>query len=257
MHMEPGVNANETRRGTGFYIGTGLLALLVVIGVFIFQQLSSIAGGRIADALNSRAIDPDNVFMWLFIHHLAQTAFSLVVIAILSRALHIDFRIKPSIDAGGARMLLKFCAAMCVYAVLYYVIGYKLGMLIPFGYESSARNIVGMLSFQLLMSGPAEELLFRAIPITLLAWALRRCRRPLGGVLIVVASLLFAVAHINWYTDPFRLSFYWYQLSYAFVLGLLYGAAYLKRGSVLYPMIMHSMSNVIVFSFGYVFYALV
>ena len=245
--MQPIIHT-ENRRAPAV---TALLALLVVVAVFVFQQASSIAGGRVADVLDNRAVDPDHAFLWLFVHHTVQLLLALLVMLLLRG--RFDFHLKPSLNASGARMLLRFCAGMCVYAVLYYLGGWKLGMLVPFGYESSARNVAGTLAFQLLLSGPAEELLFRALPITLLTAVFRR--RPHAWLCIGIAALLFAVAHINWYTDPFRLSFYWYQLGYAFALGVLYGIVYLKRGSILYPMVMHSMSNVIVIGLGYVFYA--
>lgn len=220
----------------------------------MFQQATSLLAGRVADALYRRAFDPDNAFLWISLHHLAQMLLALLAMGLLRHALGLRFRLKPTLDASGARMVAVFVAAMLVYAVLYYLIGNRLGLLLPFGHEPSARNILGVLGFQLFLSGPAEELLFRALPMTLLAWVFRDCDKPRTALCIVVAALLFSIAHINWYTDPFRLSFHWYQLIYAFVLGIVYGIAYAKRGSVLYPMLLHSLSNVIVIGLGYAFF---
>ena len=52
---------------------------------------------------------------------------------------------------------------------------------------------------------------------------------------------LFAVAHI----DLITFSIPWFQVCYAFVLGIAYGYTFIRTKSVIYPMIMHSMSNVI------------
>ena len=58
---------------------------------------------------------------------------------------------------------------------------------------------------------------------------------------VVIAAVLFGIAHI----DILHLSFDPFQVCYAFVLGLFYGYTFIKTKSVIYPMTMHSMSNVI------------
>ena len=61
--------------------------------------------------------------------------------------------------------------------------------------------------------------------------------------IIVITSVLFSVAHIQWTLFPITLSFSWFQLIYAFVLGVAYGLTYVKSESIIYPMIMHGLSN--------------
>ncbi len=109
--------------------------------------------------------------------------------------------------------------------------------------------------------------MFRALPICVM-WHLlgkgrligfgstgtaERPRRPWLEVYGagVVAAVLFAVAHINWSLSPFALTYDAFQLVYAFVLGIAYAQTYERTGSVLYPMIMHSMANVLMVGGGY------
>ena len=49
------------------------------------------------------------------------------------------------------------------------------------------------------------------------------------------------------------ISFSIFQLVYAFILGLAYGFTYIKSKSIIYPIIMHGMSNFLMVGIGYVF----
>ncbi|MGN1304984.1 MAG: type II CAAX prenyl endopeptidase Rce1 family protein [Oscillospiraceae bacterium] len=60
--------------------------------------------------------------------------------------------------------------------------------------------------------------------------------------MLVLTSLLFAAAHIN-FAVPFSLQ--WIGILYAFINGVAYGFVFLRSESVIYPMIMHSASNLI------------
>jgi membrane protease YdiL (CAAX protease family) len=70
---------------------------------------------------------------------------------------------------------------------------------------------------------------------------------------VIAAAVLFSIAHIRWTINPFSISMNYLQLIYCFVLGIVDGKAYQETNSVLYPMIMHSVSNVITVGLGYVF----
>lgn len=70
---------------------------------------------------------------------------------------------------------------------------------------------------------------------------------------ITLAAMLFSIAHIKWTVLPFAVSFSWVQLIYAFVLGVIYGVTYIKSKSIIYPMIMHGLSNFLMVGVGYMF----
>ncbi len=117
------------------------------------------------------------------------------------------------------------------------------------------RNVIGTLGFQLFLSGPSEEILFRALPITVLVYILGQSITLKGGITLeaVLASILFSIAHINWSLFPLTVEANYFQLGYAFVLGIIQGVAYQKSRSILYPMLMHSTSNVLMVGTGYLF----
>ncbi|NLG26753.1 MAG: CPBP family intramembrane metalloprotease, partial [Chloroflexi bacterium] len=74
---------------------------------------------------------------------------------------------------------------------------------------------------------------------------------------VVLAALLFAAAHITWSPAPFRVAqLDLFSLIYAFVMGVLNGVVLQKSRSVLYPLLMHSLSNVLMVGTGYLFAAL-
>ena len=68
---------------------------------------------------------------------------------------------------------------------------------------------------------------------------------------VIIAALLFAIAHIKWALSPFVISVNYFQLFYAFILGVAYGVAYQRSGSIVYPALMHSVSNVLMVGIGY------
>ena len=97
--------------------------------------------------------------------------------------------------------------------------------------------------------GLSEETLFRAFPITVLIVILNR-RFNIFHLKIsqagVIAALLFCYAHIGYHIYPFEIySFHISQLFTAAGLGLLYAVIFEETKSILYPMIIHSVSDVI------------
>ena len=61
----------------------------------------------------------------------------------------------------------------------------------------------------------------------------------------IIVAIIFGLAHIAIIWSPFELRYSLVQVIYAIILGLVYGDCFEKTGSVLYPMALHSISNVI------------
>jgi len=129
-----------------------------------------------------------------------------------------------------------------------------------FQYPLNARNISGQLGFQLLLSGPSEELIFRAFAMTMLGLlvtgSIARGEAGLGrvftsifsgklSVVNLLAAVIFGLAHVRFSFNPLSASFSTGQVIYSIMLGLFYGVCYERSGSMIYPMIMHSISNVV------------
>lgn len=224
-----------------------------IIILFIVQTFASKCGSAVANLFDYKWIDQDDIFMRISVHHVIQMAIALLVIIILAKAKGIIFYLKPRFDKKGMLYTGIFSVGILIYVLISYIIGYHFHTIAPYEYELNSVNILGTLGFQLLLSGASEEVLFRALPIMVIG-ALSGCEKEKDyRFAIIVASLLFSVAHISWTVFPVALSFSWFQLGYAFLLGLIYGITYIKSKSIIYPMFMHGLSNFIMVGVGYIF----
>jgi len=154
--------------------------------------------------------------------------------------------------------LSVFTAAFIVISVTQHAFMVLNNQLPVYAFPLDGRNIIGTLGFQLLLSGPAEEVVYRALPIVLLTRSFGKSVTIGGSVTleVLLASLLFSFAHANWSLIPFTFKADSFQIIYAFVLGTIQGIAYQRSRSILYPVLMHSISNVLMVGGGYVFTAL-
>ena len=229
---------------------TGLVFIL-----FLMQQLASKLGGFIANLFSYEQIDPQNLFAYISVHHLVILGITLFVIYICKRKYDIDFGFQLGNKTTGIKYLIVFSLIILIYVLVSHFIGYYFEINQPINYPLNIRNVLGTLSFQLFLSGPAEELLFRAIPMSILLFLFNKRRPIIWGVTLetIIAALLFSIAHISWSLNPLLINFDYYQLMYAFVLGLAYGMVYQKSKSIIYPILMHSSSNVIYVGVGYLF----
>lgn len=206
-----------------------------------------ILSGYIADILFLESFDPDGAFLWISIHHIAQMIMFVLLILIIKR-------VRPELDFGfnikekkkGFKYVGIFTIGFIIYTAIGITMTYFNGAFVPYAKELSFRNVFGYLGFQLFLSGPSEEILFRAFGMTMLGLVFKKRilknKLSLNNLLI---AMIFGLAHIGIYFSPFELRFDIFQLFYAFGLGLIYGDCYEKTGSVVYPMMIHSISNLI------------
>ncbi|AUD64636.1 hypothetical protein BK011_02685 [Tenericutes bacterium MZ-XQ] len=203
--------------------------------------------GYIADALFVEAIDPDGAFLWISIHHIAQMLMFIILILLIKK-------VKPEINFGfnfnEKKKGFKYVGFFTIGFLIYTAVGFGMTLIsdsfVPYANDLNARNIFGYLGFQLLLSGPSEEILFRAFGITILGLVFKkRIFKDKLSVSNLIAAVIFGLAHVGIYFAPFELRYNLFQLIYAFALGLIYGDCYEKTGSVIYPMVIHSISNVI------------
>lgn len=249
-NIDNDLEGRKTTRGSRtlwFVFAAGLL--------FAFQQLVSYISGAVANAIDFSAVDKDNAFVWICVHHIVQMLVGLLAVVCLNKIYGLQFNLAAKKSKAGARYTLFFSLAVFAVTLVCDVVFYVKGLIEPCAFPLNATNVVGTLGFQLLLSRPSEKIVFRALPITILLSILYENGRREKTAAVVVSAFLFSIAHINWYTDPFSLSFSWLQLGYAFVFALVYGVTYIRTKSVIYPMIMHSLSNVIMVGLGYLFAA--
>jgi len=216
-----------------------LLLTLVLLGA---PRLGSL----VADLFDYSNIDPDGAFMWISVHHIVQTIIVMLLALIIIKSLKIKFHLGLGDKVEGIKYLKRFVLIFTVYTLISFTFVVLSGGFQPFQYPLNFRNISGYLGFQLLLSGPSEEFIFRAFAITLFAYLItnKRIHKHLSYA-VLFAMIIFGIAHIGFSFNPFSMSYSMFQVIYAAVLGYFYGDCYEKSKSVVYPMIMHSFTNVL------------
>ncbi|MGM0688791.1 MAG: CPBP family intramembrane glutamic endopeptidase [Bacillota bacterium] len=146
----------------------------------------------------------------------------------------------------GKKHVLKFALIFGAGSLVSHIIAIFASSFQPFQYPLTATNIFGQLGFQLFLSGPSEELIFRAFAITMLALAVKgRIFKGKISYANMIAAIIFGLAHVGFSFAPFAVNFSLFQVILSISLGIFYGDCYEKSGSMYYPMMMHSISNVI------------
>jgi uncharacterized protein len=213
-----------------------------------------------ADQFDYAAIDPDGAFAWLSVRHIAQGLIFLVLIVIISRLSGIQFGFGWGDRQVGWLYVRIFALVFLGYMVVSLIIVFLTRSFQGFQYPLTTRNIIGHLGFQALLTGPSEELIFRAFAMTMLSLMItgsvvsggsgfgRGILKIFGSEISIVnliAAVIFGLAHIRFTFFPFSATYSMGQVIYATMLGLIYGVCYERSGSVVYPMMMHSISNVV------------
>jgi len=228
-----------------------LHSIVVFIALFLVQVLVSKFGWFVADLFSYDSIDPDHLFARLSVHHIVQMLVALAVITVLSKLIKADFGLGIGDSRKGIRYFLIFTAVIAMIALIYHI----LAPAQVYDFPLTTNNVLGTLSFQLFLSGTSEEILYRALPVTVLVYIFGKNIQIKGDITleVVLASFLFTVAHIRWSLFPFSADFMLSQLFYAFAMGIVNGIVYQQSRSVIYPMLMHSISNVLMVGTGYLF----
>lgn len=221
-------------------IGKFLFIVVLILSLFI-----PLLAEDFANKFNY-SIDPNGAFAWITVHHLFLVIIYILAILLISKFTSIDFGFNKGDVKRGKKYVFMFVLYFSIYVLVTLLLRYINGGEIKFGYPESVSNIVGHLSFQLFISGPVEEIVYRAFPITLFFVLWRNGNKIyLTLFLIFITSLFFALAHIQISFNPFELRYDVFQLMYAFVLGWIFADCYVKTKSILYPILLHSLSNVI------------
>lgn len=226
-----------------------LLGIIFFVAMVFIQSLASYLGSLASKLFSYDMIDPNKVFAKSFVHHIVQMLVALVIIAIIKAKYKQDFGFKLGDKKTGLIHVLIFSIVIAVFFIIQNLYAYSTIPNIGYDFPLNTRNIIGSLLFQLFMSGPSEEILFRALPITLFIIVFGKSIKIKWGISleVILAGLLFSIAHL----DAFKLDF---QIYFSLVLGIAYGVTYQKTRSIVYPMLMHSISNVLSVGLGYLFY---
>jgi uncharacterized protein len=181
------------------------------------------------------------------VHHAVQAALSLAVIgafALRDSAVDCGLRLpRRRQDVGRAAAWSLLVAAL--FTLVRYVPNVVAGQAPEPDYPMSIGSFTGWVFFQGLYVGPTEEILFRSLVIGVLTRAalprLPIHRTSLSGATLL-AAVIFAGAHYQaigvapWYVATF-------QMTYAVVLGVIYGHWFEKTRSVLVPALAHNATD--------------
>jgi len=130
------------------------------------------------------------------------------------------------------RMLLSIATIFTIY-------GYLIG-----GYSATLENIL----FQLTMPSVVEELVYRGILLTLLNQIYER-QFKIGktnfGVGLLITSVLFGLWHGLSVSDAFVFEMNWFAFILTGIIGFVLGLVRERTGSLLYPIILHILINLI------------
>jgi len=116
-------------------------------------------------------LDPDHAFAWNYIHHLAQLVLALLAMKVYYKTRLSDWGFNFNRSKWSLTVFWKFTIGWVVFWTIG-TAGFSLltgQSLSVFTYPMTTRNIVGNLSFMLLMRGPSEEALFRAFAVVVLS----------------------------------------------------------------------------------------
>lgn len=225
--------------------GILIQSIVVVLMVVLLLGVPKLAG-MVASLFDYQAIDPDGSYAWISVHHIVQALVFIAIILVLNRFKPLNFGLGWGDKKAGIDYLKRFSLYFAIYTAGAFITMIISRALPLFGYPLSAVNILGQMGFQLLLSGPSEELIFRAFAITMLALFVGG--RVFKGKLSranIIAAVIFGLAHVGFSFAPFELRFSIPQVALSIALGLFYGDCYEKTGSVIYPMIMHSYTNIL------------
>lgn len=219
--------------------------------VVIWTTFFPIVGIWIADSsrhLYSK-FDPDNVFVWNFIHHLVQMLLAIIVIllSIWNKPIK-NWGFNLNNKSWSLNIFWKFCIGWIIFLTIGTILFQWSSNSEPIiKYPLTTRNITGNLSFMFTMPGLSEEILFRALAIGILlkSWGGRMnfgiFRISATGL---IATIIFTLAHFGYTIQPFQIDYIEpMQLLFAFGLGIFYAVMLEKTGSLLGPILVHNASD--------------
>lgn len=240
-------------------IRTTLISSTAVLMLFVVQVLSGKTGSFVASLFSYERVDPYNTYARISVHHFVQMIIAIAIIIAFSLFMKVNFNLGFGDRKKGLKYLTVFTLIFGIVTIIIHVFMYFNNQLPTYDFPLNIRNILGTLGFQLFLSGPSEEILYRALPVTLLTIVFGKSIKINRHISleVILASILFAIAHIKWSLIPFTFKADYFQVIYAFAMGTIQGVIYQKSRSILYPILMHSFSNLMMVGTGYLFALLI
>jgi len=119
-------------------------------------------------------------------------------------------------------------------------------------YKSSLENIL----FQLTMPSIIEEITVRGILLTLLSMVFikdLRIGKTYFGMGVIITAVLFGLWHGLSISNNFDVTMNWVPFVYTGIMGFVLALVKEKTGSLLFPIIIHLIMNILPNTMGYIF----
>ncbi len=199
-----------------------------------------------------KSIDPDDAFMYLNLHHIFQGGVFLLMIGIAAKLFHCkwsDFGF--NLNRYRFSLIYTVCF-VAVWTVIQFGVGYLMvrsGTVFNMNFPLNSRNFTGYFLFELLLSGTSEELFFRVFIITVIISLMKNSlkhQKNIEMIAIIISTVLFMAGHIGYDLFPFRITYInGLQQLTVVIFSFAYGIVFLKTRSILGPMLMHNLLNVV------------
>jgi len=155
-----------------------------------------------------------------------------------------EFGLSLRQNKGSSSFLIRISISM-----VFFMLGYSYF----FGaYKAGLESIL----FQLTMPSVIEEIVVRGILLTLLNQVLRR-QMKIGdsyfGMGAIITSVLFGVWHGLSIAPDFSIGINWILFVYTAGLGFVFAIVRERTGSLLFPILLHILVNIMPNTLGYVF----
>jgi membrane protease YdiL (CAAX protease family) len=228
-----------------------LAPIILAIVVKSINEFSFFIADPIYNALSGW--DADNAFLVLSIHHLSQAFIALMIITVYGKIRKIPFGDFGFGKKGFSRAIQYVVVFIAIWALIQTISGFVLiryyGEPVVFGFPLTAKNYLGRLAFQLLLSGTSEEILFRVMVIVILTDILKNdlSKKALFYYLVSVSTLIFMFDHINFNLSPLSVThFNVLQQITLLVFGIFYGWLYVRYKNYWAVAIAHGSLNGII-----------
>lgn len=222
---------------------------IVVLVLIIAPRLGTLGADTLLPYFDD--IDPDRRFMWGIIHHIVQALIPVVIVLVWKVKLLKSWGFSVGNYKIGLQWVFWFTLTwLFIYAGLTVFNIYFENNPEVYYDVTHTRNFFGELVFRGMVVGPSEEILFRAFPISILLLAGLSKNYKIFNQDIsqagIISAVLFALAHIGLNILAFEVyHFNSIQIFTSLGFGLLYAIVFQKTKSIYYPMIIHSISDVI------------
>ena len=231
-------------------------SFLITISIIFFMitvKTINILSFRISDLIYPffKNFDPSNAFMSITIHHIVQALIAFLLILIISKFLN-----KPIKDFGfnfnDYKLNIKY---VLIFTLIWSVIQSAVGFYVitrynvpsSFGFPLNIKNYLGYFLFEILLSGTSEEIMFRALIVTLMLYLWRdifKSTRLLNSLAVLFSTLIFMFDHINFSFSPFRITYFnTLQQITVLIFGIFYGFLFVKTKSVFGSILAHNLLN--------------